>query len=231
MRKFVKNIPNLITISRIISCTLGATLFVSGNIPAAFVCYVYGAVSDAVDGFLARKLNAVTEFGKKLDPISDKLFALSLIAPAVILGNYFMIISLVLEGVISGVNTYAQVKYKKSYTEKIGKVKTIFLYPTMILGLLATQIPVAYLVFLLSFFMSTDLQVKSVMAYFDQLDKTKKEYESNLESNISNKDEKISLEKNKNNGVCNTNSINNIKSNKNNKIKKLVRKKDYNDRY
>ena len=81
MKNIKKYIPNLVTITRIISCICGATLFTLGNIPLAISSYVYGAVSDAFDGFLARKLNAVSETGKKLDAVSDKIFALSLLIP------------------------------------------------------------------------------------------------------------------------------------------------------
>ena len=51
-------------------------------------------LTDWIDGFLARKLNVVSEFGKKLDAVSDKLFALCLMLPTIIAKNYFMILKL-----------------------------------------------------------------------------------------------------------------------------------------
>ena len=109
MKKLRNNIPNLITISRIISCFLGATFFITGNVYAALSCYAYGGISDAFDGYFARKLNAVTDFGKDLDALSDKIYALSLIAPAIIFGNFSMIIPLVLEAAIAGINSYSKI--------------------------------------------------------------------------------------------------------------------------
>ena len=234
MKKLINNIPNLITMSRIVSCILGATFFTLGNIPIAIGCYVYGAVSDAFDGFLARKLNAVTELGKKLDPISDKLYALSLMAPSIILGNSLMLIPLVFEGIISAINIYAELKYKQTYTEKVGKLKTIMLFPTMILGLLTTKIPNLAILFVPSLFISTNLQAKSIMAYATQLDESKRMANlnnDNLDCNIETMENKIDNENTNNIGKEKNETTGVVKKNTKNKVKKLIRKKDYNDRY
>ena len=79
MYKFKKNIPNIITISRIISLILGFIFFIKDNIVVSLILYIYGAVSDMIDGYLARKLDAYSKMGQYLDAISDKLYFLSLI--------------------------------------------------------------------------------------------------------------------------------------------------------
>lgn len=66
-----------------------ALLYLRGHTAAAVVVLCLAAASDAVDGALARRLNAVTELGKALDPIADKLMQASMMlcaaasAPAV----------------------------------------------------------------------------------------------------------------------------------------------------
>lgn len=217
MKKIINNIPNAITISRIISCIIGAILFSTGNIIPSVCCYAYGALSDAIDGFLARKLNVVSEFGKRLDAISDKLFALSLMAPSIVLGNLFMVLPMILEGVISGINIYSDIKYKDAHTEKIGKKKTIVLFPTMILGLLTSINPYVFIAFMPFLYASLKLQTKSIEAYMKQLnefkEKENKEQINNI-NEIEDKDNSKELCK-----YCN-------KKVTNNKQKKLVRKKD-----
>ena len=227
MKRIIKNIPNALTISRIISCIVASVLFTMGNVPSAIACYLYGAVSDAFDGFLARKLDAVTELGKKLDPISDKLYALSLMVPAIILGNYSMIIPFILEGVISFINMYSELKYNATYTEIIGKLKTIALFPTMILGLGTVKIPSLNVIYIPSLIISGLLQVGSIKAYTNQLKRNKKSYiekQQTISKNIIN--EEI---KEKTNNI----SYNNIyyDSYGKDKVKKLVRKREHNDRY
>ena len=222
MKKIVNNIPNMITIRRIISCIIGAVLFTVGNIGASIGFYVYGAVSDAFDGFLARKLNAVSELGKKLDPISDKLFALSLMAPAIILGNYFMVLPLALEGLISAINIYSEVKFKNTHTEKIGKMKTIMLFPTMILGLLATLEPYLYVIFVPILFATLKLQAKSAESYLIQLNDNAAKY-----INDTNAKKNIVIEERTENKI-NANELEEkiVKSTTKNNVKKLVRKKE-----
>lgn len=222
MKKIINNIPNAITFSRIISCIIGAILFSTGNVIPSLCCYAYGALSDAIDGFLARKLNVVSEFGKRLDAISDKLFALSLMAPSIVLGNLFMILPMVLEGIISGINIYSDIKYKDAHTEKIGKKKTIVLFPTMILGLLALIQPYLFVIFIPLLYASLKLQVKSIEAYVNQVNEFKGKENEECISDL-----KIIEVKDDEKEIC----ICNYETKKviNSKQKKLVRKKDYND--
>lgn len=66
------NIANIITSSRIIGTTI--MLFLPALSPAFLVIYAYAGLTDAIDGFIARKLDIVSEFGTKLDSISDLIF-------------------------------------------------------------------------------------------------------------------------------------------------------------
>src|SRR5210317_1152062 len=71
------NFPNMITIFRIVLVpVLFLLLFFSpGNLQSFFAGLVFSvaAISDCIDGYLARRMNLVTDFGKFLDPLADKL--------------------------------------------------------------------------------------------------------------------------------------------------------------
>ena len=163
--KVIKNIPNLITFSRIIACVLGALAFVVGNIPLSAGLYIYGAISDFFDGLAARKLNAFSEFGRKLDALSDKLYAGSLLIPSLLCGNLLMLIPLIMELKISQINLKAQKLGVKSETQRVGKFKTALLFPTMIVGLLST-ISIEFLPLLwIMLPYTTVLQVNSIITY------------------------------------------------------------------
>ena len=123
MDKLKRNIPNIITISRIISLILGFIFFVNDEIILSIIFYVYGGISDAFDGYFARKLSAYTKFGQYLDAISDKLYFLSLIIILLIYGNYLVILPLIMEIIISIVNYLILKKNKKVFTERVGKFK------------------------------------------------------------------------------------------------------------
>ena len=77
-------VPNILTIARIaITPVVAALPFIEGYWPkiACFVIYVAASVTDVIDGHLARRNNQVTDFGKKLDPIADKLLLLATLVP------------------------------------------------------------------------------------------------------------------------------------------------------
>ncbi len=74
------NLPNLLTLSRILLIPVFVMLFVTptpNRSLAAAVVFVVAAVTDLLDGYLARRSGQVTKLGKLLDPVADKLLVLS----------------------------------------------------------------------------------------------------------------------------------------------------------
>ena len=68
-------IPNLLTASRLVGAFVVPSLFLTGNIPGAVIATVAFASTDFFDGKIARATNGYSEFGRVLDPIVDKAFA------------------------------------------------------------------------------------------------------------------------------------------------------------
>jgi cardiolipin synthase (CMP-forming) len=67
------NIPNCITITRVLLVPVIFWLMVSSRLESAFFLFVLAGLSDAVDGYLAKRFNLQTELGAHLDPLADKL--------------------------------------------------------------------------------------------------------------------------------------------------------------
>ena len=72
------NIPNFITLGRIMSVPVIFWLLLSGENKFAFFVFVAAGISDAVDGYLAKRFNWSTELGAYLDPLADKLLIVSI---------------------------------------------------------------------------------------------------------------------------------------------------------
>ena len=66
-------VPNALSVLRIIVTPFFAWFFMQDQLAIAVALLVLSGLSDCVDGFIARKLNQVTELGKMLDPLADKL--------------------------------------------------------------------------------------------------------------------------------------------------------------
>ena len=67
------NIPNLITLGRVMLVPVVFWLMLAGEAKSAFILFVVAGVSDAVDGYLAKRFGWTTELGAYLDPLADKL--------------------------------------------------------------------------------------------------------------------------------------------------------------
>ena len=106
----------------------------------SLIFYIYGAVSDALDGYFARKLSAYSKFGQYLDAVSDKLYFLSLIIILLIYKYYLIVIPLIIELIISVINYLILKKNKKVFTERVGKFKTTLLIIDLILGIISIKI-------------------------------------------------------------------------------------------
>jgi cardiolipin synthase (CMP-forming) len=72
------SIPNLITLARIILVPVVVWAIADGQLRLAFLLFLAAAISDGVDGFLAKRFGMKTELGAYLDPLADKVLIVSI---------------------------------------------------------------------------------------------------------------------------------------------------------
>ena len=72
------SIPNIITLGRIMLVPIIVWAIVSSQMEVAFAVFLIAGVSDAVDGFLAKRFNMTSELGALLDPLADKALLVSI---------------------------------------------------------------------------------------------------------------------------------------------------------
>src|SRR5271166_1652537 len=85
--KVVNNIPNIITLARMMMTPLADSMIVSQRFFTAFSIFVLAGVSDAIDGFIAKHFNLRTELGAYLDPLADKALLNSIYVALAIYGG------------------------------------------------------------------------------------------------------------------------------------------------
>lgn len=71
------NLPNLLTVMRIGLIPVYALVFAAGHVRTAFFILLLAGLTDILDGYIARTRGLVTEIGKMLDPLADKLMLLT----------------------------------------------------------------------------------------------------------------------------------------------------------
>lgn len=185
-----KQIPNILTASRIIApifiipCAFFSSLPITIGVAGVF------ALTDMFDGVLARKLHATSNFGKELDPIADKIFACGLIIP-LIPYNPIIIINLLLETVISAINLKSKLKENDPKTNMLGKIKTWSLSSLMVVNYCSLFFSLSSTISSILIAVTSILQVSTSIKYFkdDKLKDIKKNeiVENNNSTNISEK--------------------------------------------
>lgn len=169
INKLKRMIPNLITLSRVIALILGFILFIEGKWVSSVCLYIYGSISDAFDGYLARKWNAYTKLGSYLDAISDKFYALSIIILSIINGNYLIIVIALFELIITIINYMAVKKNGDTSTVRVGKFKMTFEFVLLITALFYIKFSFLWVVFILLFIFTVYFQIQCINAYINQL--------------------------------------------------------------
>jgi len=126
------NLPNLLTVTRILLIPVFVVLFSTptpeGSLWAALV-FVIAAVTDILDGYLARRRSQVTKLGRLLDPIADKLLVLSGLFLLVELGQVPAWVAIVIIGrevAVTGIRAIAATAGIVIAVERLGKYKMVF---------------------------------------------------------------------------------------------------------
>ena len=178
-KNYKKQIANILTSIRLLSPFILIPLFYFNKLKIAFIMIIIFALTDTFDGYFARKYNAISTFGKYLDAFVDKVFALtiliSLIIKTVIYNNnfYLIIITIILELIISCINLYSFFKELKPSSTKWGKIKTIFLFSLLALLFLNKVINLPSNLLLIFNIITIILQLITIISYFMQIKKRK----------------------------------------------------------
>ncbi|MEM6822785.1 MAG: CDP-diacylglycerol--glycerol-3-phosphate 3-phosphatidyltransferase [Verrucomicrobiota bacterium] len=136
------NLPNQLTVGRLLLCGVFVVLLEfdgSWRGTLAFAVFVLAAITDWLDGYLARKWNLITDLGKLLDPLADKiLVSVAYIALVREELSPLWVVAIIIsrEFLITGLRTLAAAKGVILAAEKAGKHKTISQMVTVCVGLL-----------------------------------------------------------------------------------------------
>lgn len=123
-----KNVPNILTVARVIAVPFFILCYYRQQYPAAFIIFVLASLTDMLDGYLARKYSLVSNFGKFMDPLADKILTYSAFCLFVeygIIPSYFLIIVLFREFAVAGIRMLAASKGTVIAADIFGKIKTV----------------------------------------------------------------------------------------------------------
>ena len=161
------NLPNKLTVLRMIMIVPFVILLLGGiNDWIALAIFIIASLTDMLDGKIARKYNLVTNFGKFMDPLADKLLVCSALIGLIALERipaWVVIIIIAREFIIQGFRTVAADNNVVIAASYWGKFKTVF--QMIMVCLMIANIPQLQIVTDISMWISLALTVISLVDY------------------------------------------------------------------
>lgn len=138
-----KYIPNILTILRFLFIPIILYFIFTGNYILGFIFFTISGITDILDGFIARKYNLISNFGKLMDPLADKLTQISVLASLVIVEiiPIWILVIVVLKELIMVIG--ASFLYGKDvvvYSKWYGKLATVLFYLAIVISLITKQL-------------------------------------------------------------------------------------------
>lgn len=125
------NVPNQLTVARLILTFVFVVLLSLEGVPfaktGALLVFALAAITDFLDGYLARKNNLITNFGKLMDPLADKVLMCAgfvLLTRLELIPAWMVVVILAREFMVTGLRLLASAEGVVLAAENLGKYKT-----------------------------------------------------------------------------------------------------------
>ena len=138
----LKHVPNALTIIRFLLIPFIVVNIFNGNFIIAFIFFTVSGITDIADGFIARKFNLISNFGKLMDPLADKLTQIATIASLTlkdIIPIWILAIVLLKELIMIAGASFLYGKDVVVYSKWYGKLATVLFYVAIVFSLLINQ--------------------------------------------------------------------------------------------
>ena len=138
----LKHVPNALTIIRFLLIPIIVISIFNGNYIIAFIFFTISGITDIADGFIARKFNLISNFGKLMDPLADKLTQICTIASLTLIHMIpigILAIVLLKELIMIAGASFLYGKDVVVYSKWYGKLATVLFYLAIVFSLLINQ--------------------------------------------------------------------------------------------
>ena len=138
----LKHVPNALTIIRFLLIPFIVISIFNGDYIIAFIFFTISGITDIADGCIARKFNLISNFGKLMDPLADKLTQISTIASLTIIDIipiWILAVVLLKELIMIAGASFLYGKDVVVYSKWYGKLATVLFYVAIVFSLLINQ--------------------------------------------------------------------------------------------
>ena len=141
-KKIARQIPNILTIFRFILIPFIVINLFYDQYIAAFIIFTISGLTDILDGFIARKFNFITNFGKLIDPLADKctqIITLATLALKDIIPMWIIIVVVLKEFIMVAGASFLYGKELVVSSRWYGKLATVLFYIAIVCSLFIKQ--------------------------------------------------------------------------------------------
>lgn len=171
-------VPNMLTLLRVVLVPVFMWALLSGFYIVAIVVFVVASLTDQLDGYLARKNNQVTTFGKLMDPLADKILTISALVCLLGIGadyvtSWIVMVIIARELIVTGIRQLAMGENTVIAASQWGKAKTVSQMVALIAVMLDLIIPLRLGAFHLTFWLIALAVVLTVYSGIDYIVKNR----------------------------------------------------------
>ena len=168
--KYLKILPNILTIIRFIFVPFIILSISFENYILSLILFTLSSLSDVLDGFIARKCNAITDFGKLMDPLADKLTQISTLLTLSIkkvIPIWIVIVLITKELILISGASFLYGKQLVVSSKWYGKLSTVLLYLAVVSSMIINicDLKVHFDVYIYSF--AVFLAICALLGYID----------------------------------------------------------------
>ena len=127
-RENIWNVPNVLTMIRLALIGVFVVFYVQGRLYWAMATFIVASLTDFLDGFIARRYHLVTNFGKLMDPLADKLMLITALVCLTVSGRVplWLMAAIIAKELLMVVGAYVLLKHGVVVQAKfIGKLSTV----------------------------------------------------------------------------------------------------------
>lgn len=166
-----KHVPNILTMCRFVLVPFIFIAIVNENYLLAFILLTVSGLTDVLDGFIARKFNFITNFGRLMDPLADKttqiftLIALSFIG---IIPNWILVVVFIKETIMVAGASFLYGKKLVVSSRWYGKLATVVFYIAIVASLTINYFSIPYKIDIYIYYVALALTILALIMYFKE---------------------------------------------------------------
>ena len=169
----LKHVPNILTIIRFILVPFIVVFALQDNYIVAAIFLILSGFTDVADGYIARKFNFITDFGKLMDPLADKCTQVSTLVVLVvqdIIPMWMLMVVIIKEVLLVAGASFLYGKDFVVSSKWYGKVSTVFFYIAIFCSMMIKQFNLGFHFDTYIYYLAIGLTMFSLIMYCKEFD-------------------------------------------------------------